>query len=434
MSKIKIAVVVGILFLGLILRLHNYSVYPQRGASSDEYTYSFLGISLLTRHVPESWSNLSAYKNKYDLTIRNLYFPMVHPYFDHPPLNGLLVGGWSILNSQAVFDKVDLKTIRLVPIFLSLISSVLMFLLGLKLFGFRTAVWALLIYSTATLFVMNQRVVFAENLLTPLFLGALYIFSSIKKMRLVNAVIIGGICGLAFWTKELGIAVFFTMIYLFFEEQISKRFILILTAVFLIFFIGYIGYGYYYNGNLFWQVVSIQASRHIGPETLLLLTSSPVIVNKTYFDGWYFLGFLSIFFSMSDYKKYKMIVVSSLIYLLLMIFSLAKDGEMGWYMIPLFPFMALSAANFINESINKKNWFVFLLLLFVGLYEIRYLFEQAFGLVPIQFRTIIFILFVPSIIAFMFDKNRLFDILIKVWFYLLIAGTAFLTFNYIHPS
>ncbi len=432
--RIKIVVVVGILLLGLILRLHNYSVYPQRGATSDEYTYSFLGISLLTKHVPESWSNLSAYKNKYDLTIRNLYFPMVRPYFDHPPLNGLLVGSWSILNSQAAFDKVDLKTIRLVPIFLSLISSVLMFLLGLKLSGFRTAVWALLIYSTATLFVMNQKVVFAENLLTPLFLGALYIFSSIKKMRFVNSLIIGGICGLAFWTKELGIAVFFTMIYLFFEEKISKKFILTLTAIFLIFIIGYIGYGYYYDGNLFWQVISIQSGRRIGPETLLLLTSSPVIVNKTYFDGWYLLGFLSIFFSMFDYKKYKMIVVPSLIYLLLMIFSLAKDGEMGWYMIPLFPFMALSTANFINESISKKSWFIFLLLLFVGLYEIKYLFEQAFGLVPIQFRIIMFILFTPFIIAFMFDKNKFFETLIKVWFYLLIAGTAFLTFNYIHPS
>src|SRR5258708_39769402 len=105
MSKFKIGIVIFILFIGLILRLHNYALYPQRGASSDEYTYSFLGISLLTKGVPESWSNLTAYKNKYDLTVRKLYFPMIYPYYDHPPLNGLLVLGWSILNGKTKFEN-----------------------------------------------------------------------------------------------------------------------------------------------------------------------------------------------------------------------------------------------------------------------------------------------------------------------------------------
>jgi len=435
MSRAKILLVVGILILGLILRLHNYSSYPQRGASSDEYTYSFLGLSLLTnKHVPESWSNLSAYKNRYDMTINNLYFPMVYPYFDHPPLNGLLVASWSILNGEDTFRAVDLKTIRLVPIFLAVISSILVFLIGLRLFNYKTALWALLIFSTATIFVMNQRVVFAENLLTPILLGAVYLYSTTKKMTFKKTLILALLSGLAFWTKELGVVVFFTILFLFFADKVKPKYILALSTVSILFFLGYIGYGHYYDADLFWQVVGIQSDRRIGPETLMLLTPNPVIVNKTYFDGWYLLGFLSIFITFLDYKKYKMILVPAFIYLMLMIFSLAKDGEMGWYMIPLFPFMAISTAAILVENLGKKSWAVFLLLLFVGLYQVRYLFEANFGLVPAQFRFILVFMFAPFVLVLMFNRKKIFDFLVSFSFYLLILGTIILTYNYIHPA
>lgn len=419
-----------------MLRLHNYSIYPQRGASSDEYTYSFLGISLLTRGVPESWSNLNAYPNLYHLTIRKLYFPMVFPYFDHPPLNGLLVGGWSILNNQSSFDKVQLTTIRLVPIFLSIISSLLVFLLGIKLFNYKTAVWALLIYSTATIFVMNQRVVFAENLLTPLMLGSIFLYVYRKKLTPKTTIIIGVLSGLAFWTKELGITVFFTMLYLFLEDRRNTKSILLLVSLFLAFFIGYIGYGYYYDSDLFWKIISIQAARPVGPETVLLLTSTPIIVNKVYYDGWYFFGFLSFFFALFDFNKYKILVVPAFVYFMLMVFSINKTGEMGWYIIPLFPFMALFSADLLLESLKKQkqSWFIFLLLIFVGLYEIKYLYGENFGLTSLQFRILLLMLFSPLIILRLLGKNNAFRILGNIWFYLLILGTIFLTFNYVHPA
>src|SRR3989344_3403790 len=112
----------AILVLGIILRFHNYDVYPQRGATSDEYTYSFLGQSLLTKGVPISWSYFDAYKNREDLTIDKLYFPIVWPYFDHPPLNGLVVALWAIARGETTFEQIQLSTIRLVPIALTTIS------------------------------------------------------------------------------------------------------------------------------------------------------------------------------------------------------------------------------------------------------------------------------------------------------------------------
>lgn len=435
MHRLKITLVVIILIFGLYLKLHNYSIYPQRGASSDEYTYTFLGISLLKEGMPISWSAFTPYKNRYDLIINKLYFPMVYPYFDHPPLNGLLVGGWSILFGEDTFTKVELKTIRLVPIILSIISSILVFLLGLKIYDYKTAIWALLIYTTTTIFVMNTRVVFAENLLTPLLLAALYLFCVFKKnLNISKAAVIGLICGLSVLTKELGVVVFLSMLYLFIDERIRAKQILLLGSLFIFIAGIYIVYGFYYDKELFLQMISLQSNRSIGPQTLTYILSTPIIVNKIFYDGWYFFGFFSILFSLHEYKKNKIIVVPAAIYLFFLLFSLTRQGEMGWYIIPLFPFMALASAHLLIEGIEKKNWSVFILLLFVGISQIKLLYEDIFGLTPMQFRIQLIIMFMPLIIFFLLRRKRLFQLLAQAWFYLFILGNILITYNYVHPA
>lgn len=435
MAKTRLFFVTLILIVGLVLRLHNYSTYPQRGATSDEYTYSFLGVSLLKKHIPISWSHFSVYKNKYDMTIRDLYFPIVYPYFDHPPLNGLLVGGWSILWGQDTFADIDLATIRIVPIFLSTVSSFLVFLLGLRLYSYKTGIWAMLIYSTATVFVINSRVVLAENLLTPLLLCAIYLYIQWKRRLSVRKVLILGVfAGLSFWTKEVGIVVSFVLIYFFIADKIKFSYIFFFTSISLFFVVCYFLYGAYYDWDGFLKVISTQADRHIGPQTLQLLMSKPIIVNKPYYDGWYFLGFVSLFLGFLNYQKHKILLVSSAAYLLLLIFSITREGEMGWYVIPLFPFMALLSAQFLSESFKNKNWFIFLLLLFVGLGQVKFLFEDNFGLTPRQFRMILSLMFVPPAFLYAFRRENAFVRLGNLWFYLFILGNIYLTYNYKHPA
>ena len=435
MGGLRKIVVVAILLLSLVLKLHNYAVFPQRGATSDEYTYSFLGISLLKNHIPISWSNFPAYKHRFDLTINKLYFPMVYPYFDHPPLNGLIVGGWSILLGQDSFLKVDLRTIRLVPIFLSLISSFFVFLLGYRLYSYKTAIFALLIYSASTVFTMNGRVVFAENLLTPLLLSSLYFFVSFaKNLNIKKILILGVLSGLAVLTKELGIVVFFTLFSFFVQQTIRLKHTLILIGLSLFFAGLYIAYGIYYDKDLFWQIIFLQSGRDIGPQTIINLITVPIIVNKVFYEGWYYFGFLSLFLSFLDFRKNKFIIVPSIIYLLLLVSSMTQHGESGWYMIPLFPFMALASANMIVEDLKKKGWYIFVLLLLVGVQEIKLLYEANFGLTSMQFRIQLIIMFIPLLILFILKKEKLFSLLGNIWFYLLIFGTILITYNYIHPS
>ena len=435
MTKIKITLVIFILLLGLILRLHNYSVYPQRGASSDEYTYSFLGISLLTKHIPISWSAFTAYKNLQHLTIDKLYFPIVYPYFDHPPFAGIIVGGWSILFGEDTFIEVNLKTVRLVPIFLSTVSQILVFLLAWKIFNFKTGVWALLIYSTTAIFAISSRVVFAENVLTPLMLLAIYLFYILnKKITLIKTTIISILCGLSFWTKELGIVTFLTMLYFFISYKIKSKFLLILITISTLIILSYGLYGMYFDWEVFRKIISLQSDRDIGPKTLQYLISTPIIVNKVYFDGWYLFGIICFFLSFLDYSKNKILLIPSLIYFILLIFSLTEQGEMGWYMIPMFPFMAIFSARFLVESLTKQSVFIILMMLTVGFYNIYYLYEEPFGLTPLIFRLLIFVMFGPFILALLFNKKRIFRSLGNIWFYIFIVSNAILTYNYIHPA
>ena len=138
-------IVISLLLLAAALRLHNYAVYPQRGATSDEYAFAFQGISLLTKGVPIAWSAIPLYKNLIHLTINGLYFPIVQPYLDHPPLFGLLVGAWAIFFRETAFEAVQLATIRIIPVILSFISAIFLYLLAKNVYGEWVARWSLAI-------------------------------------------------------------------------------------------------------------------------------------------------------------------------------------------------------------------------------------------------------------------------------------------------
>ena len=437
MSFRQILTVFTILLLSLILHLHQYTDYPQRGASSDEYTYSFMGISLLTHGVPSSWSNFTPYSavKHYDLTINHLYFWIVEPYFDHPPLHGLLVGAWAMLNGENTFEKVQLSTIRLVPITLSVLTTFLIFILGKSQFGYATGIWAMLIYATSTIMVMNTRVVFAENLLSPLFLSALYLYGQMKKsMSTKTALLLGLLCGLAFWTKVAGSIVFVTLCVLFLYDRQKFKPILIVTSMMVLAVLLYVAYGMHYNAEVFWQILTIQSTRLIGPDSLHLLMTKPVIVNKVFYDGWYIVGFIALFFTMVDTKKYKLIAIPGLLYLLSQVIAINREGESGWYMIVMYPFFALSLGVLAQEYLAKKNLFITLISLFVGLSYILNFFEPAFGLNATAYRITFSILLGPPLLIYLFANEKWTARCNMLWFMLLLFVGALQTYLYVHPA
>lgn len=429
------AIVLCVLSLGLLLKFHNYSVYPQRGATSDEYTYSFLGLSLLTRGVPISWSYFGAYKHHMDLTIDRLYFPIVWPYFDHPPLNGILVASWALLNGERTFESIRLETIRLVPVALTTIGSVFLFLYIQSLYGFTTGLLALIIYSTATIMVVSSRVVMAENLLTPLFLFTLWYYDCAKKSVTMRSVLLLGILsGLAFWTKELGIAVALTLTSFAVYDRVKARRIFVVIFVTLASIGGYVSYGYHYDWNVFVSIVTAQATRVIGPQTFWMLTSTPVLINKVFYDGWYMFGFLCLFFCFSDVKRHIRLVLPFFVYFLLLLGSLTKEGEMGWYMIPVYPFMAAGTAVVTRDMLQKPTWITLVMLLIVGMSLIHYGLEVPFGLTQMRFRLLLGVFWVPYILAYLTKRYRVVILLQRVFLSIFFLTTITMTYTYIHPA
>jgi len=430
-------IVILILILGFLLRINNYTANPPRGASSDEYTYSFLGMSILKTGVPTSWSYFPQYSehaHNFDLTIDHIYFPMVTPYFDHPPLFGILVGGWALLNGETTFDSITLGTIRQIPILLGMITSILVYLLALRIYGKKTAIWSLLIYSTATIFVMETRTVFAENLFTPLLLLSILTVSSINKHISYKRVItLGIIAGASFWVKELGIVVFLSVISLLLMQKVKFKMLVILTSIFIFSGLCYMLYGYLYNWELFKSIVFVQSAREIGPHTLYSLFFNPIVVNKQYMDGWYLLGFVSFFSSFTNFDKNRLLLIPAFVYFFLCLFFLTSKAEMGWYMIPLFPFFAIFSARQLIESIQNKGWYIFVVTLFIGMFAIQYRIEPKYGLSEIGFRVLLVLLFAPLFITGILKKEKLFTLFSNWWFYLLIFATALITYRYIHP-
>lgn len=425
-----------ILLLGFSLKLHNYTLYPQRGATSDEYTYSFLGLSLLTEGVPISWSHFGAYKNREEVIIDTINFPLVRPYFDHPPLAGLFVGGWALLRKEDTFTKVTLATIRLVPIVFSSISAIFVYRIAMDLFGRTTGLLSLVIYSIAPLFVVSHRVVVSENILTAFFLAMVFFYNRLKKkMNTKTFLLLGSLAGFGFLTKELGIVIFLSLIVFFWIDRLGIKNMIRITTIFLFFVLCYLAYGYAYDGQLFWNIFSLQSARDVGPQTLWYILSTPIVINKIYHDGWYYLGVISIVLLLWERRhRYTLITVPFFTYLVILVASLTKEGQSGWYLIPLFPFLAIAAGYSIVSSIQRRSLFFLYVVLFIGLFLVEQLFIPAFGLVPFQLRFLTAILLVPTGALLKASRNRLAQKFLWVWTIMLLLGTVVTTINYKHPA
>ncbi|MFM6515047.1 MAG: glycosyltransferase, partial [Microcystis panniformis] len=91
--------------LGAFLRIYNYDSLPPDNWTADEYAFAWSGMSLLQTGIPTSWSWLNPTDNFPTVVweAKNIRYRLVTPWFDHPPLFGLLVGLFAILGGAKTF-------------------------------------------------------------------------------------------------------------------------------------------------------------------------------------------------------------------------------------------------------------------------------------------------------------------------------------------
>lgn len=366
--------------LGFFLRSQNYASVPLPGESRDEFSFTWLGLSLLQTGQPIATSGLNAYSHNWKyINVSDVFhgfanaspFPLDSSWFDHPPLFSLIPGAYTLSQGLTQFSDASIPIIRRPMLFLGTFNLLLVIIFGVLIFGPKVALIAGLIYATNPLIIISSRLVQAENLLLTLFLLSIISFYLYHQRRQYFYFWLSiSLSGLATLVKLSGISVGLSLLLLTLtsesKEKIKKSLTIILgTALITLFFPLY---GYFYNWSLFLNVFSSNALRYFrdGLAGFYWLISK-TNVTRTLLDGWVLLAWFSLFYispKIGKIKKLWYLVVPTLSYLL--IYLIFGSEGYGWYKFPFYPFLFLVLAWAINYSLQKNNLFFSMLTLLLA--------------------------------------------------------------------
>lgn len=404
----KYFIIVSILLTGLLLRLNNYSTWPRHGATFDEFAWTWLGISLIQNRVPVSWSRHPQYENEEYVRYQGAAFRIVRPYLEHPPLFGLVAGGFALLNGADHMYDITLKNIRTLALILGISSTALLFFLSQALYGEKVAFVSALLYATVPTIVVGSRIVQNENFLIPFWLFSLYAVSrylQTKKRTFRNIGI--AVAALLPLAKVPWIAVPFSLFMIFMYHRKWKDALLTIIVTIMIFSF-FIAYGIYYDSRLFFNLWLFQLARYdmsfVGLHALL---TKPLLVDRYYLDGWIYFGLLSLFLLTQEYKKHIVLLFSFLSYFLVYIFVIPDEPGHGWYRYPFLPFLILSTAVLLKNYFGKNCFFTFLFLCVVGLSLFQLTWFTLFGFSHFVLRVII-LSFSLTLLPLFFRSQKLF--------------------------
>lgn len=389
-----------ILCVGFALRYHNLNVWPREGATFDEYAWTFLGLSLWDKGIPTSWSPHAAYTNR--LIYFNPHgarFTLVTPYLEHPPLFGLVAGGFARLNSVNTFDQVTIAKIRPLALALGVLSIFSVYLLASVLYGEGIGLIAAGIYAIIPTVAVGSRIVQNENFFIPLFLLSLYyaykyLTQSVRRDLIITAIL----CGLLPLAKIpwLAAPLAVTAIFAVYGKWKPALLTILVTAFSL--FMYYI-YGTFYDSTVFFNLLKLQVARYdMAFDSIFVLFRDPLTADRTLVDGWIYIGWAVMFLSLcKDFKKNAVLAIGFLSYFLVFAFAVPGEPLHGWYRYPFYPFLAISIALFLKEYLNKNFLASSIFFMITGLSMLAGSWAQVLGFSYPVFRTYIIMVAVGAL-------------------------------------
>jgi len=405
--KFRFIILLIIIVLGFYLRSNNLYTWPRLGATFDEYAWTWLGITLIQDHAPQSWSPHPQYKNFRDITYQKTHFRLVKPFLEHPPLFGLVAGSYALVSGVKDIYSVDLNHIRGLALLLGVLSIFILYIFAAEVYGYKIGLLSSFIYATVPTVVVGSRIVQNENFFIPFFLLSLFlIYKFIKTKKSLFRNLAAIICGLLILAKIPWIAAAFAICLIFFYFKKYKDTVKFLAIV-IPFFLVFIVYGLYYDSSLFFSLWSLQLQRYaISFNSFFALFTSPYLVDRFLIDGWIYFGWFAVFLlTIKDLKKNYFIIFPFLAYLLIFIFAIPNETSHGWYRYPLYPFMIISIAVFLKDYFNKNYLLTFLFLIFTGLSLLQLTWAQTFGFSFIVFRLFL-VLFSLSLFPLFIPKTK----------------------------
>lgn len=371
---IKIIIVLAIIFLALFLRIKNFAQIPIVGQSTDEYSYSWVGLSLIKTGMPVGISGFDKYQNKLDRYINvDRYMQVLpsdpltinYPWMDHPPLLGLITGGFAYLKGAEVFEDTVSSIIRKPIIIISTISVLLLIIYCWINFNFLTAILGGLIYATAPLVVLSSRMIQAENAIIPCLLMVMIclslFFSKKNDFWLILAAIF---TGLATLFKLTGVVCYlFTFLTLLVKnKKINKNFLndfsFFLAISIPISFL-FVVYGSVYGLDNFINILFSNTNRFygIGSNLLLELIQNQRLTHHKYLpEIWVISGWLvCLGYLIKKPKKIKEIIPLLAVLSYLIIYILFGSQPYGWYTFPFWPLLIIILARFLTLGYTKAR-------------------------------------------------------------------------------
>lgn len=367
-------ILVVIILASFYLRSVNSSRIPFPGESMDEYSFAWAGLSLIRVGIPIGISGIPGYKNTdfryinvdqvFRGTAKGNPFAINSPWFDHPPLLGLITSGFTYLSGGRVFEDAQVRFIRRPMIGLGVLSVLLLFFYIKKVFGIKEAILASVIYASSPLAIISSRMVQAENLLIPLFLASsLTTYLYLEKQKTWLLYLSGIIAGISLLTKLSGLAIILSNIFLilyFYPGGIKKSVSVAATfaVISLAFLLFFISYGAAFDFGQFLSILTSNSNRvySIGPASFFdLLTATKITASRYLTDGFVLAGWLAsfiLFVLPQEKKKNEMYILIPLV-CYLVIFLLFGSEPYGWYRFPFIPFLFAAIARVLVLTIKN---------------------------------------------------------------------------------
>ena len=390
--KTPIVLLTFVLLIGFVLRHHNLYTWPREGATFDEFAWTFLGLSMWNTGEPTSWSPHTVYKIKKEyFNPQGAHFTLVTPYLEHPPLFGLIAGGFARLSGVNTFDQVNISKIRPLALILGILAIVSVYLLTQLMYGNTVGLLAAGIYGLIPSVAIGSRLVQNENFFIPFFLlslyfGYRYVRHSVKKDLYIGI----GIASLLPLAKVPWIAAPFALVCLF---AYSKKWnaVVQVACVTLCSFSVFLLWGYMLDREVFINLWKLQLARYdMHFDSLFVLFHDPLIVDRRFVDGWIYFGWGAMLLTIAkDFKKHAPIVIGFLSYALVFVSAIPAEPLHGWYRYPFYPFLAISIALTIYEYWESNLFVIAIWELFVGLSMLVVGFEQFFGFSYMIYRSYI---------------------------------------------
>lgn len=435
----KILIFVSVFVFTFILRAHSYERTPTSN-HLDEQLYALSGINLIETGTPISWSTLDYPKSaevfsgkiSYKEGDPSAYVTLYKPWLDEPPLFSLIVGEAAHLFHADRSGFIPSTYIRFPIIFVSAVTSIMVFLIAYELGGFWIGTLSMLIYGTEPIMVFASRSAMPETLIALFYSITVYLLIKfLKNKRFIYILPIPILAGLSGLSKPTGyfmifLAVFAVAITLYREKQINWpriiKYALYLIAATLPFVFVYIWYGNHFDPEIFKRIISIQGFRPAGFNSLAWFLITPSYDTSILRSSWYVFCLASaVFFIFRTKERSEKIVGLGFVYwVIIVMLSAGENDLLSWYRFPALPFLAIFGAWGIKYLFEKADFFASFLISGLLLGN-RMLLVNAFrpNVNANVYRYVFSALLVPSLANWVFNKKWL-----KALSRLVIAGVV----------